>query len=110
MNPTGARGLAPEEARARLVRFGPNRLFTQAPARFWAIAAEEIREPMILLMLVVGVFYSLWGGLGDAITIYLTPLREALSFAALAPADLIVSATLALLLVAPAELRKAFVR
>ena len=110
MNPTGARGLAPEEARARLVRFGPNRLFTQAPARFWAIAAGEIREPMILLMLVVSVFYSLWGGLGDAITIYLTPLREALSFAALAPADLIVSATLALLLVAPAELRKAFVR
>ena len=69
MNPTGARGLAPEEARARLVRFGPNRLFTQAPARFWAIAAGEIREPMILLMLVVSVFYSLWGGLGDAITI-----------------------------------------
>ena len=74
MNPTGARGLTPEEAQARLARFGPNRLFTPAPVRFWAIAAEEIREPMILLLLVVGVFYSLWGGLGDALTIFVVIL------------------------------------
>jgi len=44
------------------------------------------------------------------LAIYLPPLREALRFAPVAPADLIVSATLALLLVAPAELRKAFAR
>ena len=69
MNQTGAQGLTPEEAQARLARFGPNRLFTPAPVRFWAIAAEEIREPMILLLLVLDVFYRLWGGLGDAITI-----------------------------------------
>jgi len=75
MNPTEeARGLNPEEAQARLARFGPNRLFTPAPVRFWAIAAEEIREPMILLLLVVGVFYSLWGGLGDALTIFVVIL------------------------------------
>jgi len=75
MNPTEeARGLNPEEAQARLARFGPNRLFTPAPVRFWAIAAEEIREPMILLLLVVGVFYGLWGGLGDALTIFVVIL------------------------------------
>ena len=70
MNRTEDPGLAPDEAAARLIRFGPNRLFTPAPIRFWAIAAEEIREPMILLLLVVGALYTLWGGLGDALTIF----------------------------------------
>lgn len=39
---------------------------------------------------------------------YLPQLREALRFASVALGDLIFSAALALLLVAPAELRKAF--
>ena len=63
-------GLNAEEAAARLARHGPNRLFTPAPVRFWRIAAEEATEPMILLLLAVGFFYSLWGGLGDALTIF----------------------------------------
>ncbi|MEC5150560.1 cation-transporting P-type ATPase [Cryobacterium sp. GrIS_2_6] len=67
-------GLTVAEATARLARSGPNRLFTPAPVRFWAIAAEEIREPMILLLLGVGVLYSVWGGLGDAITIFVVIL------------------------------------
>jgi Ca2+-transporting ATPase len=63
-------GLSPAEAERRLQQAGPNRLFAPAPVRFWGIAWEEIREPMILLLLGVGVFYSLWGSLGDAITIF----------------------------------------
>jgi hypothetical protein len=43
------------------------------------------------------------------LAIYLPPLREALRFATVTASDLIVSVALALLLVAPAELRKAFV-
>lgn len=74
MNSTQNSGLTTEEALARLARVGPNRLFTPAPVRFWAIAAEEITEPMILLLLVVGVLYSLWGGIGDAITIFVVIL------------------------------------
>lgn len=70
MEVTDRPGLTPAEAADRLARVGPNRLFTPAPVHFWAIAAEEIREPMILLLLVVGVLYSLWGGLGDAVTIF----------------------------------------
>ena len=69
MNTTDHPGLSPAEAARRLQQAGPNRLFTPAPVRFWAIAWEEIREPMILLLLIVGVLYSLWGSLGDAITI-----------------------------------------
>jgi Ca2+-transporting ATPase len=45
-------------------------LFRPEPVRFWAIAREEVTEPMILPLLVVGLAYSLWGKLGDAVTIF----------------------------------------
>lgn len=67
-------GLSPEEAAERLARIGPNRLFTPAPVRFWSIAAEEITEPMILLLLVIGVLYGVWGQLRDALTIFVVIL------------------------------------
>ncbi|WP_028231046.1 cation-translocating P-type ATPase [Paraburkholderia mimosarum] len=70
MSRTDNTGLTPDEAAVRLARFGPNRLFTPAAIRFWAVAAEEITEPMILLLVVVGVLYTVWGGLGDALTIF----------------------------------------
>src|SRR3990170_1341935 len=70
MNFVGRVGLSMDEAKARLAQFGSNRIFQPAPVRFWAIAREEITEPMILLLLVVGVVYSLWGELGDAATIF----------------------------------------
>lgn len=65
-----ATGLTSAEARERLARFGPNVLFQPTPVRFWAIAREEVTEPMILLLLVVGVAYSIWGALADAVTIF----------------------------------------
>ena len=71
MNTSKSAGLTVEEAKSRLARGGRNRLFTPAPVSVWAIAWQELKEPMILLLLVVGVFYSLWGGLGDAITIFI---------------------------------------
>ena len=74
MTTAQAPGLTAEEAAARLARVGPDRLFTPAPVRFWAIAIEEIREPMILLLILVGVLYAFWGGLGDAVTIFVVIL------------------------------------
>lgn len=65
-----AAGLTSAEARERLARLGPNVLFQPTPVRFWAIAREEVTEPMILLLLVVGVAYSIWGALADAVTIF----------------------------------------
>ena len=65
-----AAGLTSAEARERLARLGPNVLFQPTPVRFWAIAREEVTEPMILLLLVVGVAYSLWGEIADAVTIF----------------------------------------
>lgn len=58
-----------EEARKRLENFGANVFAEERKIRFWEIAREEITEPMILLLLAVGVLYSIWGSLEDAITI-----------------------------------------
>ena len=63
-------GLTSDEAQKRLQEFGPNRIFQPEKISFWGIAKHEVTEPMILLLLVVGVFYSIWGKLGDAITIF----------------------------------------
>src|SRR5512143_663538 len=69
-NTPKATGLSTSEARSRLARFGPNRLAKPYQVKFWAIAKEEVTEPMILLLLGVGVLYSVWGKLEDALTIF----------------------------------------
>ncbi len=63
-------GLSSAEAARRLGAQGPNVVVRPAPVRFFAIAREEITEPMILLLLVVGVAYSLSGRIEDAATIF----------------------------------------
>jgi P-type Ca2+ transporter type 2C len=64
------KGLTSEQARENLLKFGPNVIFKPAPISFFEIARHEVTEPMILLLFVVGFFYSIWGGLGDALTIF----------------------------------------
>ena len=63
-------GLSTVEAAKRLAEFGPNRLAKPYEVKFLAIVKEEVTEPMILLLLGVGVVYSLWGKLEDALTIF----------------------------------------
>jgi len=63
-------GLSSSEAEERLAQFGPNLIYAPTKISFWTIARHEVTEPMILLLLVVGFFYSLWGKLEDAITIF----------------------------------------
>jgi len=62
-------GLTAEQAQNLLEKFGPNQISPRQEIKFWAIVKEEVTEPMILLLLVVGFFYSLWGKLEDALTI-----------------------------------------
>ncbi len=64
-------GLSSAEAERRLTEYGPNRIYSPPQISFIGIARHEVTEPMILLLLVVGVLYSIWGELGDAITIFL---------------------------------------
>ncbi|MDD1716831.1 MAG: cation-transporting P-type ATPase [Methanoregulaceae archaeon] len=63
-------GLTNEEAKKRLISSGPNLISLPHEIRFLEIAREEITEPMILLLLAVGVFYTIWGSVEDAITIF----------------------------------------
>jgi Ca2+-transporting ATPase len=63
-------GLSGEEARERLRRFGPNRITRPYEITVLGIAKEEITEPMILLLLAVGVFYTILSNLNDALTLY----------------------------------------
>jgi Ca2+-transporting ATPase len=62
-------GLTDREAAQRLDKYGPNRLVEERKINFLAILKEEITEPMILLLIAVGVLYSILGNLTDALTI-----------------------------------------
>lgn len=64
-----ARGLSQGEAASRLARGGPNQLRTARAEPWWEEALESIREPLQLLLLVIGVVYFLIGKIEDAITI-----------------------------------------
>lgn len=64
-------GLTEAQAAENLRNNGPNEIFRPAEVRFLAIARHEVTEPMILLLLFVGVVYALFGQeLTDAITIF----------------------------------------
>lgn len=63
-------GLTTQQAQSRLQKFGQNEIYKSEPIRFWDIFFEEIREPMMILLIVTGVLYSIFGKLGDAITIF----------------------------------------
>ena len=64
-------GLSSREAKEKLLKSGPNQIFKATEISFFGIARHEVTEPMILLLLVVGFFYSIWGKLEDAITIFI---------------------------------------
>jgi P-type Ca2+ transporter type 2C len=70
VNRNNSEGLSSGEAQKRLAEFGRNLIFKPAKISFFKIAQHEVTEPMILLLLVVGIIYSVWGKLEDAITIF----------------------------------------
>ena len=63
-------GISTREAEERVEKFGENRLVEEKEEGFIDVLKEEITEPMILLLLCVGVLYSIWGGVLDAGTIF----------------------------------------
>ena len=65
-------GLTESEARGILEKTGPNEIFRPTPVNFLAIARHEVTEPMILLLLCVGVVYAVLGQeVTDAATIFI---------------------------------------
>jgi Ca2+-transporting ATPase len=67
-----SKGLSNAEAEKRLLEVGPNQLAKPYTISFLGIAKEEVVEPMILLLLVVGVLYTIfeWPHVEDAVTIF----------------------------------------
>jgi P-type Ca2+ transporter type 2C len=72
-------GLSAQEARAQLQKYGPNEIYKPGPIRFLDIVWEEVREPMMLLLIATGVLYRILGNLGDAITIFVVIILLVLS-------------------------------
>ena len=64
------KGLSDEVAAQRLQQSGPNRVAKAYEVTFLSIAKEELTEPMILLLLAVGVAYTIVGEFQDALTLY----------------------------------------
>lgn len=69
-----AEGLTDPEAGQRLTQVGPNSLSVEKSEPFWREFIEELREPMVLMLLVTGALYAIWGELSDAITIFVVIL------------------------------------
>ncbi len=62
-------GLSQKEAADRLVKYGLNSLSERKKRGFVDVLLKEIREPMIVLLVVIGIIYSVLGNPSDAITI-----------------------------------------
>jgi P-type Ca2+ transporter type 2C len=62
-------GLSEIEAKTRLEVFGPNVITAMGSEPLWRVFVDLIREPLMLLLLGIGVLYSVWGELRDALTI-----------------------------------------
>jgi Ca2+-transporting ATPase len=74
MGTVAATGLSETDAHQRQAQYGLNRLVAEKTESIWEIFLEEVREPMILLLLLTGVLYAIWGQVGDTVTIFLVIL------------------------------------
>ncbi len=70
LNVEARTGLSEAEVRERLRQCGLNRLQQAKQESIWEIILEEIREPMILLLLATGGLYAIWGEPIDTLTIF----------------------------------------
>jgi Ca2+-transporting ATPase len=63
-------GLASADAFHRLEKYGSNRLQEEEKEPFWKEFIEELREPLILLLVLTGIIYIVLGEVADGITIF----------------------------------------
>ncbi|MCS7161358.1 MAG: cation-transporting P-type ATPase [Gemmatales bacterium] len=63
-------GLSEAEAQERLESFGPNALVPLRRETVGHVLVEAISEPMILLLLTVGVLYAFWGELWETAVVF----------------------------------------
>lgn len=63
------RGLTGAEAAARRARHGPNRWVVPRRVTFLRVLADEVTEPMMLLLAAIAVLYGVWGRLDDTVAV-----------------------------------------
>eukprot|EP00743_Colponemidia_sp_Colp-15_P011752 GILK01013194.1.p1 GENE.GILK01013194.1~~GILK01013194.1.p1 ORF type:complete len:949 (-),score=158.84 GILK01013194.1:122-2920(-) len=66
-----SRGLSEEEVRHRRYKYGKNSLYRSERMHFIKFFLKELKEPLILMLLVIGLLYSVFGELIDALTIFI---------------------------------------
>lgn len=74
MGSDAERGLSSSESASRLKQYGPNALSKPKSMGFVGVLIKELREPMILLLVIIGVIYSLIGDPRDSIVILVVVL------------------------------------
>ena len=67
-------GLSSTQVHRQMEIYGPNQLKEAKKTSFWKEFIEELREPLILLLIFTGIFYIIMGEVGDGITIFLVIL------------------------------------
>ena len=66
-----AGGLSSAEAADRLARYGPNELPRARATPWWRLVADQVRDPLILVLLAAAVLTVATGDLADASVIIL---------------------------------------
>jgi len=64
-----SKGLSSAEAEKRLRESGTNTIIEYNRISFFRILLYELKEPLIIITLLIGIVYSIWGQIGDTITI-----------------------------------------
>jgi Ca2+-transporting ATPase len=69
--PRPARGLSGSEAAARLTRYGPNVVARRKPVPLWRRVTAQLRDPLIVVLLVAAVLTVATGDWSDAVVVLL---------------------------------------
>src|SRR3954453_13731847 len=64
-----ARGLTRDEAGERLTRYGPNRITAEKQPSTWEVALQQLRDPMNIMLVIVGGVSLLIGQVSTAILV-----------------------------------------
>ncbi|MCS7166045.1 MAG: cation-transporting P-type ATPase [Gemmatales bacterium] len=63
-------GLSEKEAQERLESFGPNTVVPKPSETIWHVLWEALTEPMILLLIAVGMLYTFWGEVWETVMVF----------------------------------------
>ena len=69
METDAERGLSRSEAASRLSRYGPNQIAAEKPPSLWAVALQQLRDPMNIMLVAVVAVSLLIGQVSTAVIV-----------------------------------------